>query len=168
MILAALLAAAFPAAAAAAPTKYSLQGGCYRVAGLDGAEQVRMQATDLGRYLLYRPDGTFVTAAGVRPVPSDWAVDEAPGGAFTLSASGRTVTATMAPATGCAVYPEADLNATGTPAKGATPFGPVGGLIDGHMHWMTYEYLGGRFHCGKPWDPYGIAFALPDCAAIEG
>ena len=29
------------------------------------------------------------------------------------------------------------------------------------MHWMTYEYFGGRFHCGKPWDAYGITYALP-------
>ena len=25
------------------------------------------------------------------------------------------------------------------------------------MHWMTYEYFGGKFHCGRPWHPYGIA-----------
>ena len=36
------------------------------------------------------------------------------------------------------------------------------------MHWMTFEYFGGRFHCGKPWHPFGIAAALPDCASIEG
>ena len=36
------------------------------------------------------------------------------------------------------------------------------------MHWMTYEYFGGRFHCGKPWDAFGITKALPDCAEIEG
>ena len=36
------------------------------------------------------------------------------------------------------------------------------------MHWMTFEYLGGNFHCGKPWDAYGIPFALPDCSSIEG
>jgi len=36
------------------------------------------------------------------------------------------------------------------------------------MHWMTFEYLGGNFFCGRPWHPYGIAFALPDCSSIEG
>ena len=36
------------------------------------------------------------------------------------------------------------------------------------MHWMTFEYFGGNFHCGRPWHPYGIAAALPDCASIEG
>ena len=36
------------------------------------------------------------------------------------------------------------------------------------MHWMTFEYIGGNFHCGRPWHRYGIPYALPDCAAIEG
>ena len=72
------------------------------------------------------------------------------------------------PAQGCAVYPEADLGATGTPSKGQIPYQRVGGLVEGHMHWMTYEYIGGRFHCGKPWDHYGIPYALPDCSSIEG
>ena len=71
-------------------------------------------------------------------------------------------------ATGCAVYPEAGLDAAGTPSRGATSYGRVGGLVEGHMHWMTYEFLGGRFHCGRPWDRYGIPFALPDCSSIEG
>src|SRR5207237_10569519 len=70
--------------------------------------------------------------------------------------------------TGCAVFPEAELDATGKPRVNPISYGKVGGLIEGHMHWMTYEYLGGEFHCGKPWDPYGITFALPDCSSIEG
>ena len=43
-----------------------------------------------------------------------------------------------------------------SPRKGETTYGEVQGLIDGHMHWMTFEYFGGNFHCGRPWDPYGI------------
>src|SRR3954471_3262967 len=155
----------FAAPASAAPTRYSLAGGCYAVNGLAGAEQVRLQAADLGAYLLYRPDGTYVTPAGVSPQAAIWTVND---GATAISSGGTSVPVTFTPASGCAVFPEADLNATGTPSKGATPFGKVGGLVDGHMHWMTYEYLGGKFHCGAPWSPYGIAAALPDCASIEG
>ncbi|HKH22123.1 MAG TPA: hypothetical protein VKA88_00755, partial [Solirubrobacterales bacterium] len=44
----------------------------------------------------------------------------------------------------------------------------VRGLMDGHMHWVNFEYLGGNFHCGRPWHPYGIPAALPDCSSIEG
>ena len=69
---------------------------------------------------------------------------------------------------GCADYPEAELDATGTPSRGSTSYGSVGGLLEGHMHWMTYQFLGGRFHCGRPWDAYGIPYALPDCSSIEG
>src|SRR5438477_2231170 len=84
-------------AANAAPTRYSLANGCYTLTGADGklasAQQVRMRATALGRYLLYRPDRTFVAAqqdGSVAPAkdPSpaaDWRVDDAGGGAFTLT-----------------------------------------------------------------------------------
>src|SRR4051812_7140047 len=84
----ALAAFALPAGAAAAEqTRYSLAGGCYSLSGVAGAEQVRMQATTLGRYLLYRPDRTFLAAqddGSVAPAkePSaaaDWRVEEADG-----------------------------------------------------------------------------------------
>jgi microsomal dipeptidase-like Zn-dependent dipeptidase len=205
-LAAAVALAGIPAApgAAATPTRYSLANGCYTLAGPDGravggADRVRMQATALGRYLLYRPDRRFVAAqddGSVRPAdaPSpaaDWRVAEAGGRAFTLSpvsAGGRVLTARadgaaaltdpatagdaahlrFVPADGCAVYPEADLDATGSPATADLGYGRVGGLVEGHMHWMTYEYLGGRFHCGRPWHAYGIPYALPDCSSIEG
>src|SRR4051794_7380186 len=167
------------AGAATTPTRYSLAHGCYSLSGVAAAQQVRMQPTALGRYLLYRPDRTFAAsqkdgsvAAATDPSPAaDWKVDEAGGGAFTLTpqSGGHALTGVrFEPASGCAVFPEADLDATGTPAKGATAFEKVGGLVEGHMHWMTFEYLGGKFHCGKPWDPYGIQYALPDCSSIEG
>jgi hypothetical protein len=172
------------AGAAEEPTRYSLANGCFTVQEsgrtLAGAESVRMQATALGRYLLYRPDGTFLAAqadGSVAPAPqpgpaADWSVEEAAGGTFTLSpmsGEGRPLTSVrFVAADGCAAYPEAQLNATGTPSKGDIPYGRVGGIVEGHMHWMTYEYIGGRFHCGRPWHAYGIPHALPDCSGIEG
>src|SRR3954463_2059070 len=179
-IVAAAVALLTPAPSAAqAPTRYSLAGGCYALSGVSGADHVRMQATALGRYLLYQPDRTFLTAqddGSVAPAsaPSpagDWRADDTGGGTFSLTpvSGGDALTGVrFTPADGCAVYPEAELDATGTPAKGATPYGRVGGLVEGHMHWMTYEYLGGKSHCGKPWDAYGIPSALPDCSSIEG
>ncbi len=68
----------------------------------------------------------------------------------------------------CAHYPEARLDVRGRPARGSTRYGEVRGVLDGHMHWMTFEYLGGNFHCGRPWSRYGITAALPDCSSIEG
>lgn len=172
-----------PAGAATAPTRYTLANGCYTLqtpAGqaIPGADRLRMQATTLGSYLLYRADRTFLAAqsdGSVAPAPepspaADWRVEESGSGTFTLSPAspnGRPLTARAVPASGCAVYPEADLNATGTP-RANVPWGKVGGLVEGHMHWMTFEYIGGNFHCGRPWHRYGIPYALPDCSSVEG
>ncbi len=206
LVTVALLAVAVAPAAQAAPkqTRYSLVHGCYALTSASGrpladASQVRMQATTLGRYLLYRPDRTFLAAqtdGSVKPdaAPSpaaDWRVKPAGAGLFSLtpvSASGRVLSVAgngagsladpatagnaaqirFVPASGCAVYPEAPLDATGTPSKGSTEFGRVGGLVEGHMHWMTFEFLGSKFHCGRPWHPYGIAYALPGLLVDRG
>lgn len=194
-------ASAAPASAAPKPpTRYSLAGGCFalEVGGsgqaVAGAEQLRLQATTLGSYLLYTPDRNVLTAqedGSVVPVAeatpdADWRVAGAGAGAFTLSpasdpalalavgedgsleVSGSPESFSFAPADACAVYPEAELGARGKPSKGKTSYGEVGGFLEGHMHWMTFEYFGGEFHCGRPWHPYGIPYALPDCSEIEG
>jgi hypothetical protein len=203
LIVAVLLTAASPAAAAGAgPTRYSLAGGCYALRSADsgktgaGAGRIRMQATGLGRYLLYRPDRSFLAASGAKVAPAStptaaavWIVRGERGGPFTLSPSSRHASAlavgrdgalrlakrgsaaspiAFAHARKCPRYPEAQLGARGKPSRGKTPYGRVGGLLEGHMHWMTFEYFGGDFHCGRPWHPYGIPYALPDCSAIEG
>jgi hypothetical protein len=169
---------------AAALNRYSLQGGCLALQDssgqpIAGGEQIRMQATDLGSYLLYRPDKTFLAAqpgGGLAPASapspaSDFVVQNGNGVNFSMAPKSdpeQVHVVRFARTTGCAVFPEAELDATGKPRVNPISYGKVGGLIEGHMHWMTYEYLGGDFHCGKPWDPYGITFALPDCSSIEG
>lgn len=180
-----MLLCALPAfARAAAPNRYSLQGGCYSLQDgngqpIAGGEQIRMQATDLGSYLLYRPDKSFLAAGSdgtlaptQTPSPAaDFVVQNGNGVNFTMAPKSNPQQSTavrFAPAQGCAVFPEAELDATGTPAVNPTFYGKVGGLVEGHMHWMTYEMLGKDFHCGEPWDPYGITFALPDCSSVEG
>src|SRR3954465_2902860 len=115
----AVLAAPGSARAADAPTRYSLANGCYAAAGVPGAEHVRMQATALGRYLLYRPDHTFLAsqadgtvAPASAPSPAaDRRGDDAGAGAFTLTpqSGGRALPGVrFTPADGCAAYPEAD------------------------------------------------------------
>ena len=178
MIAAGVCLAPAPASAA---DRYSLAGGCYTVNGPVGkplAEQVRLKATALGRYMLYTKDGAFMTAqrdGSLQPAtaPSPAADFEvAPAGtAFTLapqSTKASVATVTFAPASGCATFPEASLDATGTPFKGATSFGAVKGIVEGHNHWMAWDSFGGQFRCGKPWDAYGITYALPDCADRYG
>jgi hypothetical protein len=175
-------------------------GGDYAVDGeeIDDAERFRLQATDLGKYLLYGADEDFLAVDGggdVAPAsePSDdaeWEVDEAKKDSFTLtsSPSGRRLAAgdngelevvdaqeagsagrfTFERTDDCADYPEIELNAKGKPHEGNGPNGKVVGFVEAHLHVMFFEALGGRFHCGRPWHRFGVAFALPDCADEYG
>jgi hypothetical protein len=174
-------AAVLAPAGASGANRYSLAGGCYTVTASGGktvAERVRLKATALGRYMLYTKDGAFMTAqsdGSLQPAtaPSPAADFEvAPAGAsLTLapqSTKASVATVTFAPADGCATFPEASLDTTGTPSKGATAFGAVKGILEGHNHWMAWNSFGGRFRCGKPWDAYGITYALPDCSDRYG
>ena len=169
-------------------------GGWKASAGeVGGAEPFRMQATDLGRYLLYGKDADFLSGAGGTPgtapegsTSTDWKVEAQDGGAFrlTLPALGRGLVAaadgtlslvpageatgsrslfTFVPAEGCAIFPEIETGVSGAPSKGSTPYGETRGFVDAHLHHMAFEFLGGKLHCGRPWHPYGVTKALPDC-----
>ncbi len=185
--------AAPPAMALDANARYALAGGCYdlrsealgRTVAAD-AGPFRLQATALGSYLIYGKRGDFLTASDsgvVAPAaaPSeqgDWRVDVR-GEAFTLTLpSGKALATggggalvagdapgafTFVKADGCAVYPEATADVTGEPTRGASPWGEVQGLLEAHLHWMAFEIFGGKAHCGRPWHPYGVAYAMVDC-----
>src|SRR3954452_17915472 len=154
-----------------------------------GGDAFRMQATALGAYMFYGPKRDFLAGASNGTVErasdggpdGDWRVDgttdnftitlpslgkalaTTPGGDLTLVAPDAAGRFAFAGAQGCAIFPEVEINATGDPAKTETPWGEVRGLIDAHMHMMAFEFLGGRAHCGKPWDRYGVTHALVDC-----
>lgn len=74
----------------------------------------------------------------------------------------------LKPASGCAVFPEAELNATGTPFKGTTSGGQVVGWVDTHIHIGGSEALGGKLAHGRPFHPFGITKALNSCEADHG
>ena len=57
-----------------------------------------------------------------------------------------------APVATCSAAPEVETNVTGPQSKGATAFATTRGFLDTHIHLMAFEFLGGRAHCGKPWD----------------
>src|SRR3954447_10253846 len=177
---------ALPCAARAQDPKYALVHGCYALRAANGqlvAEQAgpfRMQATDLGRYMLYGKAGNFLSVADGAPTmiadpgpDADFAVADQTPNVYTLTGQAGNLTAgggdtfTFVPAQGCAVFPEAELNATGTPGKGATPYAATKGFVDAHMHMMGFEFLGGDLHCGRPWSPYGVTVALAGCPREE-
>ncbi len=148
------------------PTRYSLVHGCYHVRLSDGRRlgPFRMQAAALAQYLLY--NGQFLapnlTLSGT---PSLWTVSP---GAHTISDGATTLNVTFVRASGCAVYPEAQVDATGSPAVGASREAPVRGTVEGHAHVTAFELFGGNWHCGRPWSPYGAPYALPaSCASDE-
>ena len=199
LLLALALATALASAATAAPSRYSLAGGCFSLQSgghaIAAGRTLRMQATDLGSYLLYTParkflaandDGSVSPADGASPA-ADWRVTTLAPGVFALAPhshpdralaaqGGQLGTVGRAAAgrfrftrsSGCATYPEAQLNATGTPSRGRTAWGEVGGFLEGHQHWMNFEFLGGDFQCGRTWHRYGIPYAFPDCSKVEG
>jgi hypothetical protein len=166
-------------------TRYSLVHGCYvvragdaystqsplHVAGSD--EPYRLQATGLGQYLIYGSRHSFL-ASGLRsagvPGPSAvWMVLGSGAHGFHMinAGTGESRPVSFTPASGCAVYPEGGVDATGRPFHGASTEQAVSGTVDAHTHVTAFEFLGGAFHCGKPWDAYGIPYALPDCKPYE-
>jgi hypothetical protein len=171
LALLALLGSASSAHAAPDSSVYALANGCYELSPSTGLGPFRMQATALGSFMLYTKDGKYLTHSGsafataaAPDASTDFAVDGSAAKA-TLTLAGEKLAGTFAfvKATGCADYPESQVDITGAPSKAPSPWGWVGGLLDAHMHWMAFEFLGGKAHCGKPWDRYGITVALVDC-----
>jgi hypothetical protein len=169
------------AASGASPTRYSLANGCWTASDASGgtvADTVRLKPTALGRYLFYTRDGRYLAARGAALAPvaaagpaADLEVRDAGGGRFRISptsTNASVATVRFTPASGCAVFPEASLDATGSSPPPATAYGTVTGILEGHMHWMAFQSFGGSFFCGAAWDPYGIARAFPDCSSVEG
>ncbi len=74
-------------------------------------------------------------------------------------------------ASGCADYPEIDVNVTGAAAGTARPTPRSRAFVETHMHQMAFEFLGSKAHCGRPWHRFGAPYALADCpdhAATDG
>jgi hypothetical protein len=160
-------------------TRYSLVNGCYSLGRVaPGLGPFRLQAAALGVYLLYGPQGDYLAdagggalqAAGTPSASTEWQVDGDGTRGFTITnlETATRLPVTFATATGCAVYPEADVDATGAPAAGPSPEATVSGTVDGHAHVTAFDFLGGDWHCGAPWSPFGAPYALPaSCASDE-
>ncbi|HEU5038774.1 MAG TPA: hypothetical protein VFT70_17335 [Nocardioides sp.] len=151
--------------------RYALANGCYTLT--PGGEPLFFKPTDLGTYLLYDTDRRFVVADGDRPdQPSDatvWRIARAGKGRYSFRNAGTALAADGATsfrptrASGCAAYPESQIDVRGRPHAGVTPYQEVRGYVDAHTHGMAFEFLGGDAHCGKPWDRFGAPYALVDC-----
>ncbi len=166
-------------------------GDGYRAAPrrIRGAAPIHFQATDLGSYLLFDRQEEFVAKSGgvlagdeaeSAQEPSeraDWTVTRrGPTYLFRLGdqglstdAAGNLVVASdperfrLRLTTGCAEWPEVDVNVSGRPFRGTSGIQEVRGYLDAHTHGMAYEFLGGEVHCGRPWHRFGVEAALVDC-----
>ena len=96
--------------------------------------------------------------AGLLTGGSDGALTVTPGQKFTAASRFAFVQTT-----GCASYPEIGTQVRGTPYAGPSQIAETKGYIDAHLHGMAFEFLGGKARCGRPWHPYGVAYALVDC-----
>ncbi|QZY28919.1 hypothetical protein [Nocardioides coralli] len=151
-------------------TRYEMAGGCYRL--VPGGEPLHFQATDLGSYLLYDAERRFVSVSGDKVAePGDdtvWRATRRRGRtAFTNGDSrlrvGNRSAFRLTLTDGCTAYPEPEVNVTGDPFAGTSPFQEVRGYVDAHTHGMAFEFLGGGAHCGRPWHRFGAPYALVDC-----
>ena len=133
--------------------------------------------------------GTDVIAAAKASEAADWEITERAAGGFTLALPGRNQVLSASPdgsltlvaasaagdaaafgfelTSGCATFPEVEVNVDGEPTKGASPDAEVRGFFDTHAHLMAFEFIGGRSRCGRPWHPYGVEQALVDCPDHE-
>jgi hypothetical protein len=151
--------------------RYALANGCYSLT--PGGEPLFFKPTDLGKYLVYDTDRRFVVASGDRPdrpsAETVWRIAATAKGRFSFQNASGTLELDGARSfrptrtTGCTPYPESQIDVTGRPHAGVTPYQEVRGYVDAHTHGMAFEFLGGDAHCGKPWDQYGAPYALVDC-----
>ncbi|MGZ4429411.1 MAG: hypothetical protein ACXVXH_15475 [Nocardioidaceae bacterium] len=157
-----------------------------------GGEPLHFQATDLGSYLLFAsprdflartssgPAGLGGEAVGAAAGPSGkavWKVARS-GSSYTFTSGGRALAVgndgtlrladratpfALHTTDGCAHWPEIGDSMTGRTFRGTSAIQEVRGYVDAHTHGMAFEFLGGDVHCGRPWHPYGVAYALKDC-----
>ena len=152
--------------------------------------------TALGVYMLQDRGGKLVSAGSGSAVvrgstpgpPAAWAVVPAGAGSFALRAANGdgwltversgAVGSASAPSSadrlrflsrgGCRPFPEAGLGTHGTARSALYPDGTVYGYADPHLH-ITADYrAGGLVLSGENYDPFGIAVALGNDAAVHG
>jgi microsomal dipeptidase-like Zn-dependent dipeptidase len=161
-----------------------------------GASAFYFKATALGRYLMVDQQGGLIakagagtTSTGVAGPLAEWAPEHAggqryrfrPGGgglALSVNAGdgglvsngGRDAAATftLAPSSACSPFPEAELDATGTPRRSVNRDGSVFGFVDSHLHITADMRAGGRVIYGEAFDRFGIPAALGRDAGEHG
>jgi microsomal dipeptidase-like Zn-dependent dipeptidase len=169
--------------------------GLYRATGASAAAAASFyfKATALGRYMLYDGGGLIAkeragtTRAATAGPAAEWTPARVSGGRYTFrsadgqrlgvntgdgglvaAGSGRASEFRLAPSTHCVPFPEAELDATGTPRRSVNRDGSVFGFVDSHLHITADMRAGGRVIYGKAFDRFGIPTALGQDAGEHG
>lgn len=74
----------------------------------------------------------------------------------------------LVPQTDCKPFPEAELNVVENGPATSDINEPVRGFVDPHTHITSYEFMGGKFLHGEPFNRWGIETALKDSKGIHG
>jgi hypothetical protein len=172
------------AEASVPPDRYGFVHGCYSFENeftneliAPASSPFRMQATNLGTYLLYGVHQEFIqdagdgnpSAAATPSAATEWTVNGNPNSGYTLTnnATNNLIPVIPNSETGCADYPEADVGAYGRPTQTRRNTSAIYGWADAHLHWTGFRLFGSSWHCGRPFHKYGIPYALPDCAQYD-
>lgn len=161
------------------------------------AERFFLKPTALGKYLLYGTGADFLGAqadtarSAAQPgEATEWTLDGDATLGFTLfsadadrflsvsadatglvladaASAGERARFSLEAATGCARFPEIEVNISGEPFKGNGADRPALGFVDSHAHLTATDFLGGAHH-GRPFHRFGVTEALGNCAAQHG
>lgn len=161
--------------------------------GAEG-EPFRLQAADLGTYLLYDADRGFLTGSYERVTeldsdmttvqdgfisPAEWVFEDGLvlrnrstdlwlGKSGLVEREWRAQTLSLQDAEGCAEFPELSLDATGDVTQTTWGDGALYGFTDAHSHLLSNYAFGGYMFHGAPFHRLGVEHALPDCQAAHG
>jgi microsomal dipeptidase-like Zn-dependent dipeptidase len=153
-----------------------------------GAARFYLKPSGLDTYLPYDQGGRLMAARGTDAVgrdagagpSSEWRLPRLSKDSFAITSTataervtvnrfgtlvqspgtGADTAFTLIRADGCRAFPEAGVNATGTPVGGTRSDGTVPGFADIHLHITADQRAGGNVIYGEPFDRFGIPEAL--------
>ncbi len=137
----------------------SLQSDTYLI---DGRVEIRDRLQSEGEWqLIAAPDGLFY----LRHIKSGNYL-AATGG---MADESRAADIALVEQSGCAVFPELSVDASGEVAVTEFDDGSVFGFVETHSHLFTnFAFGGGGVYHGSPFHRLGVEHALADCDLVHG
>jgi hypothetical protein len=157
-------------------------------------EPFRLQAADLGTYLLYDSERGYLVGGYERATtlesdmttladgfvsPAEWVFEHGLvlrnrsedlwlGSRELVDKAWRAESLELVEAEGCADFPELSLDASGEVTRTTWDDGDLYGFTDAHSHLLSNYAFGGFMYHGAPFHRLGVEHALPDCEGAHG